>query len=798
MKRRVLFCVLTVLCITVGFLAMNVFAATVVASGTCGAEGDNLTWTLDDEGTLTISGTGAMDSFAIYDNPWQEYHKQIIRVVVKEGVTTIGTNAFCYFESMQEINLPNTLEKIEYNAFCDVDCFTKIVMPASLSSMESDVFRGCRGLSLVEFTGDAPESVVSGLRGLDATVVYPADNPTWTDVVLQSDGLDVDWIPSDRTSDGGVYGRYNISWSYENGKVTIHSDQYIKGWITGENPPWHPYRGLVEEVVVTGTAMELGSKAFCHFSNLKKVSLPDHIKVIYSNCFKGCYNLADINLPDALLTISEYAFADCYSLKEIVLPKSVDHIWEHAFDSCKSLEKVTLPQNLQRMDRNAFKNCKSLKEVYFVGDMPRLGENVFSTDGMVIYYPKGNSSWSETKIAAMKQTAISGNITLSPYNAGPQNACGDNLTWHFEGGVLTIKGTGPMFDYNNSYMPPWMDISSQVTKVIVEQGATSISHKAFIQFAELTEVSLPSTVQTIGGQAFGWCRKLKTITIPEGVQKIGDFCFTECVALETVHIPASVTFMAGDVFWNCTVLKEIYFYGDAPKGLNVGSGPVTVFYPAENSTWNEELQKTFGDSITWKGILCMKGHTEEVDEAKAATCTEDGLTEGKHCSVCGEVTQAQETVPATGHTEEIDAAVDPTCTETGLTEGKHCSVCGEITLAQEPIPATGHTEEVDAGTSSTCTETGLTEGKHCSVCNEVITPQEVIPATGHSFGDWVVTQEPTTETEGVQERSCSACGATEQQKLEKLQPNYTWVFVLAGVLVVGAAGAVILVKRKKQ
>ena len=172
------------------------------------------------------------------------------------------------------------------------------------------------------------------------------------------------------------------------------------------------------------------------------------------------------------------------------------------------------------------------------------------------------------------------------------------------------------------------------------------------------------------------------------------------------------------------------------------------------------------------------GHTEVTDAAKAATCTETGLTEGKHCSVCGEVIIAQEEIAALGHTEVIDAAKAATCTETGLTEGKHCSVCGEVIIAQEEIAALGHTEVIDAAVAADCTNTGLTEGKHCSVCGEVTVAQEEVAALGHSYGDWVVTA-PTYTAAGSQTKTCSACGDVVTEEIEKLaNPVTGWNITL--------------------
>ena len=134
------------------------------------------------------------------------------------------------------------------------------------------------------------------------------------------------------------------------------------------------------------------------------------------------------------------------------------------------------------------------------------------------------------------------------------------------------------------------------------------------------------------------------------------------------------------------------------------------------------------------------GHKVVVDQAKEATCTEDGLTEGKHCSVCNEVIKKQEVIPATGHKVVVDQAKEATCTENGLTEGSHCSVCNEVIKKQEVIPSTGHKEVLDSAKEATCTNTGLTEGIHCSICNKIIKKQEIIPALGHDFKDGVCTR----------------------------------------------------------
>ena len=202
--------------------------------------------------------------------------------------------------------------------------------------------------------------------------------------------------------------------------------------------------------------------------------------------------------------------------------------------------------------------------------------------------------------------------------------------------------------------------------------------------------------------------------------------------------------------------------------------------PVLGHTWNdgeittaptctEAGVKTFtceicGDTRT-EGIKAT-GHTAVDDEAVAPTCTKPGLTAGSHCSVCNEVLQAQEEIPALGHTWNAgEVTTAPTCTKTGV-KTFTCETCGDTRT--EEIKATGHTVVVDNAVEPTCTKTGLTEGSHCSVCNEILTAQEEIPALGHTWDDGEVTTAPTCTESGIKTFTCETCGETRTEEIKAI------------------------------
>ena len=153
--------------------------------------------------------------------------------------------------------------------------------------------------------------------------------------------------------------------------------------------------------------------------------------------------------------------------------------------------------------------------------------------------------------------------------------------------------------------------------------------------------------------------------------------------------------------------------------------------------------------------IAKTGHKSVTDKAIPATCTTDGKTEGSHCSVCGAVIKAQDTIKATGHKfGNWTTTKSATCTESG-TQIRKCETCGAT--ESKSLSAKGHTEVVDKAIPATCTTDGKTEGSHCSVCGAVIKAQTTITATGHKSSGWIVDKTASIGVKGSKHKECTVC-----------------------------------------
>ncbi len=147
-------------CTRCGETKTEVIPATgIVASGTCGAEGDgsNLTWTLDSDGVLTISGTGAMKEYDPYKAPWYGSSSRVKSAVIAEGVTSIGGKAFLDCTSLTSVTIPDSVTSIGKQAFMYCTSLTGVTIPDSVTSIGGAAFNGCSSLASVTI----PNSVTS-------------------------------------------------------------------------------------------------------------------------------------------------------------------------------------------------------------------------------------------------------------------------------------------------------------------------------------------------------------------------------------------------------------------------------------------------------------------------------------------------------------------------------------------------------------------------------------------------------------------------------------------------------------
>ena len=168
-------------------------------------------------------------------------------------------------------------------------------------------------------------------------------------------------------------------------------------------------------------------------------------------------------------------------------------------------------------------------------------------------------------------------LTLLPLGAlaDDNNKCGENLTWEFADGILTISGTGDMYDYSSADPAPWSAKNNDISEITVLDGVTSIGDNAFhsccaesidlqctslvsigknafSRCTMLTSIFIPESVQSIGSEAFSLCEGLSMVELPPTLTKIPDGIFTDCKQLSSVDIPDTVTEIGANAFSKCT------------------------------------------------------------------------------------------------------------------------------------------------------------------------------------------------------------------------------------------------------
>ena len=322
MKKRLISILLT-LCLALALLPGTAWA---VASGTCG---DNLTWTLTDDGRLTISGTGAMTNYYSENNsraPWDSQRNAITALVIGSGVTSIGVYAFSGCTNLTSVTIPDSVTSIEYCGFLNCSSLTSVTIPGSVTSIGEMAFDGCSGLTSVII----PDGVTSIREG----------------TFQRCSSLTGVTIPDSVT--------------------TIEKSAF-----TGCSS--------LSSVTIPGSVTSIERYAFSNCESLTSVAIPGSVTSIGTGTFDGCSSLNSVTIGDGVTTIEFGVFQKCSNLTSVTIPDSVTTIEMYAFYMCKSLSDVYYGGSKSKWEKitiNEFENDPLLNAtIHFNSTGPNSGVN---------------------------------------------------------------------------------------------------------------------------------------------------------------------------------------------------------------------------------------------------------------------------------------------------------------------------------------------------------------------------------------------------------------------------------------
>ena len=282
-------------------------------SGSCG---DNVTWTFTESTkTLTIQGSGAIDNF-----PWYGFRTNIQNIVIEDGVTSIGNQAFRDFSGLTSVTIPNSVTSIGNSAFSWCSGLTSITIPDGVTSIGSFAFRACSGLTFV--------TIGNGVTSIG-------------NAFLECSGLTSLKVDNGNTK---YDSRNNCNAIIETATNTL---------IEGSNA-----------TTIPGSVTSIGDWAFYGRSGLTSITIPNSVTSIESRAFFGCSGLTSITIPNSVTSIGSRAFRGCSGLQSVYSKiENVFAINGNTFDSEKySKAKLYVPIG----KKSAYQETEGWKEFYII------------------------------------------------------------------------------------------------------------------------------------------------------------------------------------------------------------------------------------------------------------------------------------------------------------------------------------------------------------------------------------------------------------------------------------------------
>lgn len=596
----------------------------VIDSGECG---DNLTYTVYEDGLLEIGGRGAMwdyENDELCCSPWYEYRETITNISFCNGVTHIGAYSLgknnwfdasvLYPNLTGELILPDSILSIGEYAFAGCVGFTGgLVIPDYVEIIKEGAFAGCTG-----FTGDL--KIGDGVISIGDAAFRCCT---------------------------GFCGGLKLGKSIK----TIGNDAFNGVFFM---------RGLTTPMSFTGN-----------------LYLPDNLEVIGESAFTYCASFTgELIIPDKVTSIEAEAFSFCSGFTlGLILPESITNIDAYAFYGCSGFTgSVTISENVTKIGDYAFSGCTGLDAAIFTGPaLSEIGIDAFRpcAPGFMIYCM---CDYLESFTSHNSYDASSG-CTWAGYPLEilddpdeKSGRCGENLTWTlYRDGKLRISGTGSMYDYEY-HEAPWYLFRYSLKTLEMENGITRVGTNAFTDCNKLTgDLDLPEGLLSIGDSAFTGCLFTGSLRIPNKVTVIGDEAFFGCGGFDgdlvfsdsltligqsafrdcdgltgNLSLPESLLRIRDKAFYNCTCTNAATFNGNVPMmGENVFDGCADGFtvycyqkYASSFTTidgrWNGYPLKIIDEGVTPEITMSLTGATLDVGSTIqfAANVTGDMADEG--------------------------------------------------------------------------------------------------------------------------------------------------------------------------
>lgn len=754
------------------------------------AEGDNkcgeyLTWKFKG-GTLSIDGTGEMYDYSEdYLAPWNEHCLEITNVTISDGVTSIGSYAFCYCSvksitlpfglkhigssaffncpNIQQIKIPDSVEYIDPYAFSLCKGLHTVQLPASLTLISEELFAECdnlRNLSIPDTVTEIGANAFSkctefsltglpdGIKSIGAAAFEDCGRieelvlPETLEHIGEAafggtiiDKASFEGTPEKWKAIGGDCGiecevtfpnhicDFGSSWQYD-------TQKHWQSCSCGKTQNEGEHTGDGDTCTVCGAALSeaLGSG-----------SIDGGLS--WSLSRSGALTISGSGKMPDFSSVANAAPWDKQKdkIQSAVIESGVQSISGGAFSGCTALEKVSISDTVAQIDLNAFDGCTALAEFEVAAD-----NKAFSSDGGVLF-------------SAGKE------LLRCPV--------GKSADYTVPSGTVAIAG-GAFKD------------CAKLESLVIPDSVTAIGKSAFENCAALKRITLPKSIAMLEALTFSGCASLAEITLPDGLKALGEKVFSGCAALKSVKIPAEVTVIPTEAFSGCVSLESITI----PKSVShinehAFDGCTAlkkVDYLGSDTDWSQVTKETGNNVLdnAEKSFTRTDHEHKYTDTVIPPTCTERGCT--VHLCACGDKREDSYTPPL-GHSyrdgicvrcgildpngdtqhkhDFIPSVTKPTCLTEGFTT--YACSCGEC-YTKDYVSAVGHKTQLQNAKAAGCMTGGYTGDEVCTFCGKVFKQGSVIFALGHDPQPARVKAPTCNESGYTGDLICMRCGDMTQ------------------------------------